>query len=273
MKLSSLRPVLTALFVAVLFATVLTPPLRAQAAAEHEQAPAQEESQARQGGPERGEAIVPIEHANPQEVANVIRVFGVHVVAHPDLGLVTIQGPREAVEAARAAALKLDVPPAPTKSIQVIAYVLDASKTGPLSGGVPAGLEGVARQLEEVFGYQGVELIDTVAVRVLDGSGGEVTGTLPSSDSRPTMDYRFGFNKAQLLQGERPSVRLGGLLFSAVKTPLETTTDGKSQRAEGVVRLQSDVEVRTGQKAVVGKAAAAGAGAGLILVLEVQVLD
>ena len=225
---------------------------------------------------DRTQAIVHIEHADPESVANVVRVFGVHAIAHPEVGVITIEGPRKRVEAARAAAVELDRPPAPTKSIQVVAYVLDASKTAELSGGVPEDLDAVAGQLRQIFGYRGVELIDTLAIRVLDGGAGQVTGTLPASAGRPAMPYTLGFNRATVIQGEdkgSSSVRLTGFGFNARTSGPPSATGESPKDLESVSRLVTDLEVRTGQKAVVGKAATAGEREGLILVVSATVLD
>jgi len=266
-----------ALFLAVLATVVLAAPARARPAEQtSDEAAAQAEASASQDMTDRSEAIVHIEHADPRDVADVIRVFSVHAVAHPDLGLVTIEGPRKGVEAARAAALELDRPPAPTKSIQVIAYVLDASKTEELRGGVPEGLDAVARQLREIFGYKGVELIDTLALRVLDGGSGEVKGTLSASDGRPAMPYNFGFTQSKVIPGEDgklPSVRLAGFEFNARTSGLPSQSGETPQSLESVSRLVTDLEVRAGQKAVVGKAATAGEREGLIVVVSAEVLE
>lgn len=285
-----LHRVLVAALVAALFLTVSVPPAPARAAARPAQADQSDQAgqsgktdqadQADQDRPserlDRTEAIVPIEHADPKDVADVIRVFGVHAVAHPDLGLITIQGNRHGVDAARAAAVALDKPPAPTKSVQVIAYVLDASKTEDLAGGVPDELQPVARQLREIFGYRSVELIDTLAIRPLDGAGGQVVGTLPATDGRPAMPYRLGFNHAIVVQAEDgagESVQLKGFTFTARTSGLPSESGESAQDLESVSRLDTDLEVRAGQKAVVGKAATAGKHQGLILVIAASVLE
>ncbi|MGD2115558.1 MAG: hypothetical protein PVG07_10920 [Acidobacteriota bacterium] len=231
------------------------------------------DAQEREGPPPEGQAIVEIEHTDPGDVAEVIRVFGVIATPNRDLGLVTIRGPRDAVDAARAAAVQLDRPPEPTPSIQVTAYVLDASKVEPLDGGVPPALAEVADQLREVFGFRGVELIDSLALRALDGGGGQVTGSLPASGERGVMPYRLGFNRAEVIHGERTSVRLEGFSFHTTTQPDPEAAGEDAESRGDATRLITDLEVRTGQKAVVGKAASASARGGLILVVEVAVLE
>ena len=271
------RRLLAALSMAALFAALLGAPALGQASDDPSSGSAQEAQVGSQrDSSDRTQAIVHIEHADPESVANVVRVFGVHALAHPEVGVITIEGPRKRVEAARAAAVELDRPPAPTKSIQVVAYVLDASKTAELAGGVPEDLGAVAGQLRQIFGYRGVELIDTLAIRVLDGGAGQVTGTLPASAGRPAMPYTLGFNGAKVIQGETAgssSVRLTGFAFNARTSGLPSESGESPQGLESVSRLVTDLEVRAGQKAVVGKAATAGEREGLIVVVVATVLE
>lgn len=220
------------------------------------------------------QAIVEIRHADPEELDNVLRVFGIHAQAHPDLGLITLQGPPDRVAAAKAAAASLDRPPAPSKNVEVTAYVLEASRSNPLPGSVPGSLDAVADQLRNVFGFEGVELIDTLVLTVLDGAAGQVEGTFPGSADRYATPYRLGFNRADVIPGDRPSVRLKGLSFSSVVMRPKSGDEEAELVADNPTRLESDIEVRTGQKAVVGQAASANLRSGtLILVLEVKVVE
>lgn len=223
--------------------------------------------------PERAEAIVELQHADPTDVAEVIEVFGAHAQPHEKLGLVTIRGLKEAVESAEAAARQLDRPPEPTRNISVTVYVLGASKVRSLEGSVPEGLSDVAEQLRQVFGFEGVELIDTLALRVLDHGAGQLTGTLRGSGYQGSTPYQFGVNEISVVPGERPSIRFDGVLFEA-HTPSEGPSPPEGARVQrDLTRLITDLEIRTGQKAVVGKAASAAASEGLILVVEAEILE
>jgi hypothetical protein len=241
-------------------------------------ATAQETGETREearSAPHRDQRIVEVKHADPSALARVLSVFPVHVQAHPDLGLLTIRGGPEDVAAAAEAAARLDLPPAPTRSIEIVAHVLGASKTEDLPGGVPAGLEEVARQLREVFGYRGVELVDSVALRVRDRAEGQVTGVMAAGPTQETIPYEIGFNRVSVANGGEAEVRIDGLRFEAqVKLRVKSSgaPDGFVIHSH-TVRLVTDVEVQEGQKAVVGKAAAGAESQGLILVLEARVLD
>lgn len=237
-------------------------PLAAQDETEDVRAEASTRAAA-QSGPVEQE-MVEVEHADPQRLAQVLRIFPVHVQAHPEFGLLTLRGSRADLDAAVAAARRLDVPGERSPSVEVVAHVLQASRAGSARGTVPAGLAEVADQLRNVFGFQEVVLLDSLIVRASDRSASEIRGTL-STGQGPSFGYRFGFNRLSLVapaadEGGR-EVHLDGLVF-------ETDSPG------GDVRLVTDLEVREGQKAVVGKAPSGRTpDESLILVMEVRVLE
>lgn len=236
---------------ALLFTLPLAGPLSAQDEAEVPSAPPVEQE------------IVEIEHADPGQLANVLNVFPIRVQAHPELGLLTLKGSRADLDAAVAAARRLDVPRERSPSVEVVAHVLQATRSGGSGGEVPAALADVAGQLRDLFGFRDVRLLDSLVVRAADRAAGQVSGFFGAGGS--PIGYRFGFNRLGLLtassaDGER-SVRLDGLVFD---------TDGPG----GDVRLVTDLEIREGQQAVVGKASSGReTDESLIVVVEVRVVD
>ncbi len=258
---------LSILAVAVLAAFSFTAPAAAQEAERAEVAPTKQ-----------AQRIVEVRHADPDQLARVLRVFRVGVRSHPELGLITLEGGAEDVAAAAEAARRLDVPPEPTRSIELTVHVLGASRGGDAGGSVPPALEEVARQLREVFGYRSVDLVDTLLLRVRDRGEGMVRGIL--SGPAAGIPYRLGLNKVFLADGaEGGSVRIDGLIFEASTPSSGEVAPGESEDAQTpyhkgfLTTLVTDVDVQVGQKAVVGKAATGGVREGLILVLEAAVLD
>lgn len=236
---------------------------------------AQEAEEAKPSSKVLDQRIVEVKHADPSALAKVLNVFPVHVQAHPDLGLITLRGNPEDVAAAAEAAARLDLPPAPTRSVEVVAHVLGASKTEDLPGGVPAHLEEVAGQLRELFGYRGVELVDSVVLRIRDRSEGQVTGVMSAGLGEAMIPYQLGFNRVSVVEGSEDGIRIDGLLFEArinLDEPVGDPPQGVRSRTD-LVRLITDLDVQVGQKAVVGKAAAGGETQALILVLEARILD
>ncbi len=224
--------------------------------------------------------IVHIEHADVEDLPAVLRIFNVHAQAHPKLGVLTLQGPAEQVAAAAAAARELDVAPSPTPNLQVTIFVLGVSKTHALDGSVPQGLDEVAHQLRDVFAFKGVDLIDSMSVRVLDRGRGGVEGILAAADGVPALPYVFGFNRASLVERQDgpPSIRLSGFRFTAASQQQiadlpPRLRDATPSPGDFHTQLSTDVEVRAGQTAVLGHAATAGSRDGLILVVRARVVE
>lgn len=241
--------------------TLAAPPLAAQEGSE-EAGTEEADLAASQAGPVEQE-IVEIEHADPSEIRRVLHVFPLQVTSHESLGLITLRGARADLDAAVAVARRLDVPRERSPSVEVVAHVLHGSRAGADRGEVPPALADVAEQLRNVFGFRRVDLLDSLVVRAADRAAGEVRGSL--SRDGTAVGYRFGFNRLELVaqpaaDGDRRA-RLRGLVF-------ETDSAG------GDVRLVTDLEVREGQQAVVGKAASGReTNESLIVVVEVRVLE
>jgi len=243
------------------------------AAAAQEAATDAEEAQ----GSNITQEIVEIEHADLEALVPVLRVFNVSVQGQRELGLITIKGAPEDVALAAAAARRLDVPPKRNPGVEVIVHVLGASKDSDLPGGVPEALEEVAQQLRGVFGYRSVRLLDSLALRARDRAAGQVMGSISLGPGLQPIPYQFGFNRVSIIDGgDEREVRLDGLRFEA-QVPLAQGVAEPPQDSRvrsDLVRLITDVDVREGQKAVVGKAASSGTGReGLIVVIEARVLD
>jgi hypothetical protein len=242
--------------------TLAAPPLLAQEATEDAEAEAAVPTMTTAGQPADQE-IVEIHHADPAEIARVLHVFPLHVMAHEALGLITLRGARADLDAAVAVARRLDVPREQSPSVEVVAHVLHGSRGGAEGGEVPPGLTDVADQLRNVFGFRRVELLDSLVVRTADRAAGQVAGFLTRGGT--AVGYRFGFNRLELLAQPSPDgdrqARLRGLVF-------ETNSAG------GDVRLVTDLEIREGQQAVVGKASSGGEqNESLIVVVEIRVLE
>ena len=255
-------PALLGLLALLLAAPFAATPARAQDAVEADGSPGADFERAELSGAVEQE-IVEVKHADPEDLAQVLRVFPLRVLAHEEMRLITLKGARADLDAAVAAARRLDVPRERSPGVEVLAHILQASRSGEAGGQAGPALAGVTEQLKNVFGFARVDLVDTLIVRAADRAAGQVKGTFSPAGS--PVAYRFGFNRLNLVEatdadGPR-EVRLDGLLF-------ETDSAG------GDVRLVTDLEVREGQQAVVGKAASGrDGGESLIVVVEVRVLD
>lgn len=249
-------PLLPALLLAVLLATAAAP------------LPAQEpEPEAAPARPDLVTDIYEVRHADVERLASLIGIFDVVVRSDRHVGALTLRGPKVSVEAALEALRRLDVAPEPTPSVELTLWILLGSKT-PDGDDLPEALRPVARQLEGTLGYAAFDLLDTVLVRTRDGGKVATGGTFQASGKLSVpANYGMDVLRAEVIPGEgdaAPTVRLNQLQFSLYPV-LEEDQTGRH------TSLQTDVEVREGQKVVVGKATTSPDNQGLILVVEARV--
>src|SRR5260370_4435912 len=153
---------------------------------------------------------------------------------------------------------RFDVPPPAVHNIDVTIYLMSALGQ-PAGGAVPAELESVVKQLKSTFSYKGYQLIDTEVIRVRAGQGGEVSGGVmegPSIDGNRTIS-QVRFRSASVSTDEKGrAIRIDSLKVG-LKIPIVSSgsaATGQKQYQYLDTGMSTDVDVREGQKVVVGKA-------------------
>lgn len=111
----------------------------------------------------------------------------------------------------------------------------------------------------------------TSSLRMRDGSGGETNGVLPSVGAglMPT-NYEFRVVSSAITSDSKERViRIDGLKL-ALRVPIKTSDrDWSYQEAH----INTSIDIREGQKVVVGKANIDNADNALILVLTAKVIE
>ena len=184
---------------------------------------------------------------------------------------VVLKGPQEEVDAIERFLKKMDAAPI-KRSVEVTIYMMLGLTTQDGQAKLPAELTGVATQLRGVFGFKDFRLVETTVLRVREGSGGESSGVFPdSSPGEAPSIYQTKFAKLTIT-GEPPArtmrldfFRFGGRLAS------KNAKSGEVQYIE--TGVNTDVDVREGQKAVVGKANFGGGRESLFIVLTAKIVD
>jgi hypothetical protein len=209
-----------------------------------------------------------VKHANVYQLANVFKAFGAIINADDELKVISVRAPKEVLVAIEDALQRLDVPQPPARNIQLDAHLLIASVQGS-SGNVPADLQPVVKQLKNIFSYQDFRLLGTLSMRVRDAENGTVSGLLPPVSANVTepTSYRFHMNKAVITsEGRERAIRIDGL-------NLVLGYALKGLPPHGEAQITTSVDVRQGQKVVVGKANMDSVDNALILVLTAQVIE
>jgi len=225
-------------------------------------------------GRERVTRVFKLKHADPRDVAQVINVFGGSVTPQPDLGVIVWSGPSEVLPGVDAAVAGLDVPPPPTRNLELTVHLLEALPSASGAATLPDDLVAVATQLRKVMAIPAVRLVDTAVLRVRERSRNKsLTGVL-HTDSQTEAAYRLSLRSVELTgEGDDLTFRLDGLQFT-VTVPVASPAgaDGKAN-AIREVGLDTDIDLRPGQKVVVGKVSAGELSDALILVVTGKVVD
>jgi hypothetical protein len=124
---------------------------------------------------------------------------------------------------------------------------------------VPQPLAETLQQLRGVFTYKTYRLIDTVTLRGRSYSGAEVAGELPDNSQ-----YDFSYTRARVGSGAPRLVHLDGLRLSITRR--------RGAGADTLALVSTDLDVKDGEKTVVGKSAVNGVNA-LFLVIVAKVIE
>lgn len=209
------------------------------------------------------------QHVDVRELEKILGMLGLQIRLKPDINAIVLRGRSQSdLDTALRLIEALDVPPEPGLTVETTVFVVAASKDGGEDAGLTEGLAAAVEPLRELFGYRGFELLDSVFLRVRDGRQGRVEGglVLATTPGVSSVGYQLTFRRAEVIaraDAER-LVRFDGLTFE-----LHGAGDGQVQRAY----LKTDVEIREGQQAVIGKSTPRGADDTLILIVEARVLD
>jgi hypothetical protein len=216
--------------------------------------------------------VVKLHHISAESTSNLLGVLSADKVRwrhDSKLGIVALHGPAGLVDAMEAAIQKLDVPPSPVKNIELTFHMLLASPAGEPAP-VPAELTGVAQQLRTVFGLQSIRVLETAVLRARDESGADASGTMASLSRLETpATYSLHAQKILVAGGDKSSrVRIDTLRFNA-RFPIPTGNGFNYHEAH----LKTDIDIREGQKVVVGKTSIDNASQSVFLVVTAKVVD
>jgi len=248
---------------------------------------AQEKLDRRQQQSERITRMFKIEHTDAQELGDVLRMFGGEIMSSSDPNVMVVVGSEETVAAVKAAIRILDVPSEPEAkpNIQLIVYTLEAVAPGgsPEFGeqAVPDDLESVVKELRNVFPYEDFRLVDTLLVRCRDGSHVETETYLPiTTGEESTLGLQFRLNARTTVAADtHPAwIRIDGFTFSvsAESDPVSRPRMGPVRvrsQDRPLIALTSEIDMREGQKVVVGKGNAEMSSNALFAVVTAKVVD
>jgi hypothetical protein len=252
---------------------------------------------AQEAPPTWQQKVFDLKYADPNAVRNLLQSVMRHretrVIENPVLRTVSVGTPDpKDMTTAEELVKRYDVPrgaaPAGNRNIELVAYMLMAATRGTAGEALPADLEPVAKQLKALFGYADLRLLDSALIRTREGVQAEASGNagLASPDvPNATSPYQLRVAKAIVTPSERGNmIKLDGFRFG-IRVPYLTGSFQPGVGSAGVTPLVStqyqfsevgfstELDIREGQKVVVGKAKVDNAGSAFILVLTAKAID
>jgi hypothetical protein len=228
--------------------------------------------------PARTQTIIEVKYADVNRLADLLRgTFKVNVSSDPSLHVIAVSGSPDLVAAVTAAIQKLDVPLSGELDVELTVYLISGVAQGSGADDVPQELASTVKQLHGLFAYKGYKLSDTLVLRgrtgkPFQGRDTETEGVLPGTTS---LTYHLAYNSVEVSPGDPRTVHINGLGFH-LRGPKITTTSKDNvtiDHTQTPANISTDLDVKEGQKTVVGKSSVNGAGDALILVIVPKIVD
>ena len=205
--------------------------------------------------------VVPLKYADPVAIQSLLINFGVAARADTRLKVIALVGKAANVTTAEEAIKQLDVPAAEQKDIELTAYFVVGTDQANASGNaIPADLQSTITALKSTFPFKNYGLLDVLFLRTRSGSGADASGQF---GSRITT-FRVGsasIDRDGIIRLER--------LHAGLRNPI---VDGPNKITYVDTGISADVmDVREGQKLVVGRSSLDGPEKALFLVLVAKV--
>ncbi|MFN0120578.1 MAG: secretin N-terminal domain-containing protein [Blastocatellia bacterium] len=232
-------------------------------------------------------AIVEIKHQSAERIAEVIRILqsprGL-VMSHPALRRITIRDYPENVLKIKAAIERLDVNERAStgqtpENHEVQLYLIATSRSSTVKSDLPAGLEPVINQLQETLRYKGYRYITTFLNRVIEHDGVNGSGiTDPmfplAKDDNSKSFYKYSYNVMPNVDAAgKKTLRLHNFSFQVSTPILVGNSTGTNNIQYQDVGIKTAVQLREGEKVVVGTANLGSSDEAMIVVVAAKRLN
>jgi hypothetical protein len=215
---------------------------------------------------EKIQKLVVVKYVDPNAVQMLLLNFGVDIRADPRLRTLALSGRRSAVMTAEEAIKQLDVPGAAQKDIELTVYFV-VGADGPVqpdNPAIPQEIQSTVATLKSTFPFKSYFLLDTLGLRSRSGVGAEAGGQL--GNNRFT-SFKVG---SVTVEPDGAMIRLDRL-HAGLRIPRQGA-DGKLTYVDTGVTTEV-VDVKEGQKLVVGRSSLDGPGKALFLVLIAKIVQ
>ena len=221
--------------------------------------------------------LVTLRYTEPRAIESMLQMFVAHINLNNQMKTMAISGTAEQIAAAEAAIKQLDVAP---KNLDLTVYFVVGGDSSTLEGGaVPQDLRDVITQLKGTFTFKEYKMLDVLTLRTRAGSSAQTSGLLNAST--PPKMSKFAIRNATVSE-DGTTIRIDGM-HAGLKIPITRRDAAAADPKTGVKAqvsyeyidsmIDQDVDVKEGQKVVVGRSSLAGPQQALFLILTAHVIQ
>lgn len=205
--------------------------------------------------------LIQLKYVDANAVRSVLGALPGSIQADDRLHVLVVNLPPDVVAMVESAVAKLDVPPL---DFDLTVYLISSAPHDNL----PPALESTMKQLHGVFSYSGYQMLEDFVIRGRDGQQGSASGTFHGTRST----YSFRYQQASV-SGDAPhTIRLRDLNLM-LRYPSGGVNIKDGQPNMQTTGLETDIDIREGQKVVVGKSDLNNGDSPLILVVTAKVVE
>jgi hypothetical protein len=242
-------------------------------------------SQQAVNSPADGTKIVRIRYGIPQKIAELVAGSpGVMVRADNLLKVIVLRGNSGNIASVEQTIHELDTPGVgpisqKSKDVELVVSVIGGSDSTELlpGGQISEAMAPVVKQLRAVFPYKNYQLLSSMLLRSSEGAKAGNNGVMKSlsksGDYSRASGYSVGYDEANLSPEEaKPIIHIRHFLF---RTTVVTQVGpaNATQLLSNDITIQTDIDLREGQKVVAGKANVDNSDLALFVVLTARVVE
>ena len=201
------------------------------------------------------------------------------------LNVIILRGAPNLVASLEQTIRELDVPgTAQTarlhRNIELVVAVIGGSEDTELSGEerIPEALAPVVKQLRAVFPYKNYQLLSSMLLRSSEGAPSANTGVMKNLTSRGNLPHVSGYGfsvEAINVSSEegKPNIHLRNFQFKTSVPTSTSTVPNTTQWQNNDIIINTQVDLREGDKVVVGKANVGNSDLALFVVLTARLVE
>ncbi len=213
---------------------------------------------------ERTTKLVHLKYVDPQQISGIVTQFGVNVVPNSGLKAMTIEGFPDKIMAAEAAIQQLDVEP---RNIElVVHFVIGSDQAVAGAPAVPADIRDVIAQLKGTFTFKEYRMLDVLTIRTRVGSSADTSGILESRSNPPRLS-QFSVRNTTVSEDGK-TIRIDRM-HAGLRIPVISPGAKTEYTNTGI---DQDIDVKEGQKVVVGRSSLEGPGQALFVILTAKLM-